>query len=94
MSRGHQVPGGDAEPEQAAGLGDVLRRLRRKVERYHRTVAREWAYRQAWSCNDDRAGALAGFVHRYNYHRPHTALNGKPPRLPHAGRHHLSGFNS
>ena len=50
-----------------------------KVERYHRTLAREWAYSQAWSSNDERAAALGEFLDRYNYHRPHTALGGKPP---------------
>ena len=65
-----------------------------KVERYHRTLAREWAYRQAWSCNDERAAALAGFVHRYNYHRPHTALKGKPPAYRTPAVTNLSGLNS
>jgi Integrase core domain/Homeodomain-like domain len=50
-----------------------------KVERYHRTLAREWAYTEAWSSNDERAAALGAFLDRYNYHRPHTALGGKPP---------------
>ena len=50
-----------------------------KVERYHRTLAREWAYRQAWPSNDHRLRALDAFLDRYNYHRPHTALGGKPP---------------
>ena len=68
-------------------LGDTVHKYTRpyrpqtngKVERYHRTLAREWAYRRSWSSNADRAAALAGFQHRYNYHRPHTALKGKPP---------------
>ncbi len=50
-----------------------------KVERYHRTLAREWAYSRAWSSNDQCAAALGAFLARYNYHRPHTALGGKPP---------------
>jgi len=50
-----------------------------KVERFHRTLAREWAYTQAWSSNGQRADALGAFLDRYNYHRPHTALGGKPP---------------
>jgi transposase InsO family protein len=50
-----------------------------KVERYHRTLAREWAYAQAWSSNDHRQAGLEAFLARYNYHRPHTALGGKPP---------------
>ena len=50
-----------------------------KVERYHRTLAREWAYVQAWMNNEDRRSALRSFLDRYNYRRPHTALGGKPP---------------
>ena len=50
-----------------------------KVERYHRTLAREWAYSHAWPSNEHRRRALRGFVDRYNYHRPHTAVGGKPP---------------
>jgi transposase InsO family protein len=55
-----------------------------KVERYHRTLAREWAYNQAWASNQQRTDALTGFLDRYNYRRPHTALRGRPPasRLP------------
>lgn len=55
-----------------------------KVERYQRTLAQEWAYSRAWSSNAERAGELRAFLDRYNYTRPHTALNGKPPasRLP------------
>jgi transposase InsO family protein len=55
-----------------------------KVERYHRTLAREWAYAHAWTSNQQRADALHTFLDRYNYRRPHTALGGRPPisRLP------------
>jgi hypothetical protein len=55
-----------------------------KVERYQRTLAREWAYSRAWASNAERAAALPGFLDRYNYARPHTALKGRPPasRLP------------
>ncbi|WP_217898473.1 integrase core domain-containing protein [Haloechinothrix alba] len=56
----------------------------RSIERYQHTLAREWAYQRAWSSNAERATALPAFVDRYNYARPHTALNGRPPasRLP------------
>jgi transposase InsO family protein len=50
-----------------------------KVERYHRTLAREWAYQQAWDSNEQRSATLPAFLDRYNYARPHTALNGKAP---------------
>jgi len=50
-----------------------------KVERYHRTLAAEWAYSRAWTSNAERTAHLAAFLRRYNYARPHTALKGKPP---------------
>ena len=50
-----------------------------KVERYHRTLAREWANQRAWNSNEVRCAALTGFLDRYNYRRPHTALGGQPP---------------
>jgi len=65
-----------------------------KVERYHRTLAREWAYRQLWLSNDDRCQALPGFLHRYNYHRPHTALRRHPPIYRTPAVTNLSGLNS
>jgi transposase InsO family protein len=65
-----------------------------KAERFQRTLAREWAYTQAWSCNQDRSDALAGFLHRYNYHRPHTALNGLSPVMRTATVTNLYGHNN
>ena len=50
-----------------------------KVERFHRTLAREWAYNRAWTSNHHRTEALQAFLDRYNYRRPHTALGGHPP---------------
>jgi transposase InsO family protein len=58
-----------------------------KVERFNRTLAQEWAYTQAWISNDERKEALGAFLDRYNYHRPHTALGGKPP-ISRLGRAH------
>jgi transposase InsO family protein len=50
-----------------------------KVERFHRTLADEWAYLRPYSSNDERTAALADFLHTYNHHRCHTALGGHPP---------------
>ena len=33
-----------------------------KVERFNRTLATEWAYRQVFITNDDRTAALPGFL--------------------------------
>jgi transposase len=50
-----------------------------KVERFNRTLATEWAYRQVFTTNDDRAAALAPWLEQYNTQRRHTALGGLPP---------------
>jgi transposase InsO family protein len=50
-----------------------------KVERLNRTLATEWAYRQAFTSNDQRAAALAPWIEHYNTRRRHSALGGSPP---------------
>ena len=50
-----------------------------KVERLNRTLAVEWAYRQAFTSNDQRAAALAPWLEHYNTERPHSSLGGLPP---------------
>lgn len=50
-----------------------------KVERYNRTLATEWAYRQVFTTNNERTAALAPWLHHYNTQRRHTALGGHPP---------------
>jgi transposase InsO family protein len=50
-----------------------------KVERLNRTLAVEWAYRQAFTSNDARAAALAPWLEHYNTVRGHSALGGKSP---------------
>jgi transposase InsO family protein len=44
-----------------------------------RTLLEEWAYARLYSTNDERLGALQGWVQFYNQRRPHTALGGQPP---------------
>lgn len=50
-----------------------------KVERFNRTLQTEWAYRQPFRSNQERADALAPWLEHYNTERHHTALGGKPP---------------
>ena len=50
-----------------------------KVERLNRTLATEWAYRQVFACNAERAAALAPWIEHYNTRRRHSALGGLPP---------------
>ena len=55
-----------------------------KVERLNRTLQTEWAYRQIFTNNTERAAALAPWLEHYNTQRRHSALGGHPPtsRLP------------
>ena len=50
-----------------------------KVERLNRTLTTEWAYRQVFTSNDERAAALAPWIEHYNTRRRHSALGGLPP---------------
>jgi transposase InsO family protein len=50
-----------------------------KVERLNRTLLTEWAYRQAFTTNDQRTAALAPWLEHYNTGRRHSALGGHPP---------------
>jgi transposase InsO family protein len=50
-----------------------------KVERLNRTLQNEWAYRQIFTSNTDRAEALAPWIEHYNTQRRHSALGGHPP---------------
>jgi transposase InsO family protein len=50
-----------------------------KAERYNRTLQVEWAYRQVFTSNTERAAALAPWLTFYNTRRRHTALGGLPP---------------
>ena len=50
-----------------------------KVERLNRTLATEWAYRQVFTSNTERAAALAPWIEHYNTRRRHSALGGLPP---------------
>jgi transposase InsO family protein len=50
-----------------------------KAERFIQTCLREWAYARAYLNSNQRAQELPFFIHRYNWHRPHAAVGGKPP---------------
>jgi transposase InsO family protein len=72
----------------AAALGPAVKHKRTrpyrpqtngKVERFHRTLADEWAYARAYASDAERAEAFGPWLHTYNHHRGHTALKGHPP---------------
>jgi transposase InsO family protein len=50
-----------------------------KVERFNRTLAIEWAYRQPFTSNAQRTAALDPWLAIYNTERGHHALAGHPP---------------
>ena len=50
-----------------------------KVERFHQTMAREWAYGLTYRSHNDRATALPHWLDHYNTARPHSSLGNRPP---------------
>jgi transposase InsO family protein len=79
-------------------LGDIEHRRTRpyrpqtngKVERFHRTLADEWAYARLYTNDADRCIEFPRWLHTYNHHRGHTALGGQPPatRVPNLSGQH------
>ena len=66
-----------------------------KAERFIQTITREWAYARPYDSSDHRATFLPLYLHDYNFHRPHSALNSLPPssRLPKTADN-VSRYNS
>jgi transposase InsO family protein len=50
-----------------------------KVERFHQTMAREWAYGLSYRSHRQRNQALPHWLHHYNHRRPHSAIEDQPP---------------
>ena len=50
-----------------------------KVERFHQTMAREWAYGLAYRSHRHRNAALPHWLHNYNHRRPHSSIGNRPP---------------
>jgi transposase InsO family protein len=50
-----------------------------KVERFHRTLNQEWAYKKFYSSESARRAAYPAWLHDYNHHRPHTATGRSAP---------------
>lgn len=66
-----------------------------KAERFIKTALAEWAYAQPFQTSELRAAELPIWLHRYNHHRPHTAIGDKPPisRLPYTANNLLRVHN-
>ena len=50
-----------------------------KAERFNLTLKNEWAYVRPYTSNQQRLEHLDAWLHDYNHHRPHTALDGQAP---------------
>ena len=50
-----------------------------KIERFHRTMAKGWAFQRFCATELARRNALPAWLNHYNHHRPHTAIGGQPP---------------
>ena len=50
-----------------------------KIERFHRTLAEGWAFKQMFTSESARRRALPAWLHEYNHHRPHTAIGKQAP---------------
>lgn len=50
-----------------------------KAERLIQTLLREWAYVRPYGSSHRRQRVLPIWLHYYNWHRPHTSLDGRPP---------------
>ena len=59
--------------------GPYRPRINGKVERFHRTLVEEWAYRKLYTTNGQRRAAYYRWLRHYNHTRPHTALGGLSP---------------
>ncbi len=51
-----------------------------KVERFHQTLMREWAYALEYASSAARREALPHWIDHYNERRSHSAFGGRPPR--------------
>jgi transposase InsO family protein len=50
-----------------------------KVERFHQTMGREWAYGLAYRSHHERTKALPHWLDHYNRRRPHSSLGDRTP---------------
>jgi transposase InsO family protein len=62
-----------------------------KVERFHQTMAREWAYGMTYRSHRHRNRALPHWLEHYNGRRPHSGIGDRPPV---SRVHDLSGQDS
>jgi transposase InsO family protein len=66
-----------------------------KAERFIQTLLREWAYAFVYPTSNHRADELQPWMHHYNFHRPHSATEHRPPasRLGFGGNNVLRNYS-
>ncbi|QCB44663.1 IS481 family transposase [Hydrogenophaga sp. PAMC20947] len=66
-----------------------------KAERFIQTLLREWAYAYVYPGSDVRASELQPWMIHYNFRRPHSATEHRPPasRLGFAGNNVVRNYN-
>lgn len=64
-----------------------------KAERFHRTLADEWAYARLCTSDTERCEQFPVWLHTYSHHRGHTALGGQPPAIRVPIRSSLQGLD-
>jgi transposase InsO family protein len=76
-------------------FNDLSGAVLRNAERFIQAITREWAYARSYESSNQRAAFLPLYLHDYIFHRPHSALNARPPasRLPKTADN-LSRINS
>jgi transposase InsO family protein len=74
--------------DSCADLGIVHKRTRPrrpqtngKIERFHLTLANGWAFKKFYNSESARRAALPAWLHHYNHHRPHTAIERSAPPI-------------
>lgn len=65
-----------------------------KAERFIQTALREWAYARRYESSNQRTEHLPGWLHRYNWHRPHRSLGYFPPVSRLKSRNNLVGLHN
>ena len=61
------------------GSSPADQRTNGKAERFIQTLLNEWAYDRIYGSSEERTGALAQYLKRYNFSRPHGSLGKQAP---------------
>ena len=79
LSHGTRCPTGSRRGIRHLTTQPYRPRTNRKVERFHQTMAREWATGSATAHIDTATGRCHTGLQHYNTRRPHNSLGDRPP---------------